>query len=230
MADILNSIRCKRSGIWRVSSMEKQPEQSDNQKPIQNWQNYYELIEGKSHTQYLEMAVNTYCKDKENALDVGAGSLRDTKFLLNEGFKVTAIDTSPLSSEFAKELHTSSLAMFSGEIREYSFPKENFSLVNAQGIFFHFSSDQLQILLKRVCWTLKSGGVLCADFIGENDTWNHPERKNIIVNKKILTTLLEGYEIKYIDEFERDESEETAKKKGKPAKHWHHINVVAVKR
>lgn len=216
--------------------MEKPPEQNSEQKEAWGWENYYDLIGEKGHTKNLETAVSL-CQQKDEALDLGAGGLRDTKFLLDRGFNVTALDSSPASAEAAEQLNNPSLTMIPKIIRDYKFPKNYFSLVNAQGIIFHLPQEKYKIILDNISNSLKPHGVLCIEFIGENDDWNTPERKKIILTKENLDLLKEVFEIKSLNEYEVDESEETRKMKAeykndnnyKP-KHWHHIDIIAVKK
>lgn len=215
--------------------MEKPPEENTKNEPW-DWKEYYELIEKKDHTKNLEKAIN-YCEQKDFALDLGAGNLRDTKFLLDQGFNVTAIDTSSVSASIAEQLNNPLLTMFPKAIREYDFPDNHFSLVNIQGTIFHFHKDRFKIVLNNIKKTLKQGGVFCVDFIGEKDDWNTSDRTNIILTKEKLDILQEDFEIKSLHDYEKDETQETADLKAKykndetyKPKHWHHIDIIAIKK
>jgi hypothetical protein len=50
-----------------------------------SWQQYYENTEAKPHSKYLEQGL-TFLKHKESALDLGAGGLMDSAFLVEFGF------------------------------------------------------------------------------------------------------------------------------------------------
>lgn len=215
--------------------MEKPPEENNKDKP-RDWREYYELIGKKGYTKNLEESIN-YCEEKDFALDIGAGNLRDTKFLLEKGFAVTAIDTSSESERLAKELNNSSLNMFTGRIGQFDFPENHFSLVNAQGILFHIYKDRFDIVFNKIKRSLKSGGVLCADFIGENDDWNLEGGIKYILTKENLDKLQNDFIIKTLHDYEVDESEETREMKARytdnpdyKPKHWHHIDILAIKK
>ena len=215
--------------------MEKPSEENTKNEPW-DWKEYYELIGEKGYTKNLEEAVN-YCEKKDFALDIGAGNLRDTKFLLSNGFEVTALDISPESERLAKDLNDPNLTMFAGRIGEFAFSEEHFSLVNAQGILFHIHKDRFDIVFDKIKKSLKAGGVLCADFIGEHDDWNYKDGIKYILTKEDLDKLKQDFEIKSLHDYEADESEETrlmkAVYKNKPdynAKHWHHIDIIAIKK
>lgn len=214
-----------------MNNMEKPPEEN---KPW-DWKEYYGLLEDKGHTKYLETAVTDYCKEKGEALDVGAGNLRDTKYLLEQGFVVTAVDPSPVSVELANELNNKSLIMLSEPIGKIDFEENRFSLVNAQGILFHLPEPRFSFVLEKIKKSLKTDGVLCADFIGENDDWSEGDK--VIMSRQKLEELFNDFDIKYLKEYEADESQETTEKKAKykndpnyKPKHWHHVDVIAVKK
>ncbi len=217
------------------NKMEKPPEENIK-KNSWDWKEYYELIGEKGYTKNLETAIS-YCKERDYALDMGAGNLRDTKFLLDQGFKVTAIDISKESERLAKELNNQSLKMFTGRIGQFDFPENYFLLINAQGILFHVHKDSFEIVLSNIKKSLKTGGVLCADFIGEKDDWNYEGGTKSILTKENLTLLEQDFEIKSFKEYERDETQEVADKKalykddkGYKPKHWHHIDIIAMKK
>jgi SAM-dependent methyltransferase len=210
--------------------MEKQPEEN-NKNEVFDWGKYYELVKDASHSGVLEKAIEQYAPQEGYALDMGAGNLRDTKYLLQKGYTVTAIDSSPLSIQMAQNLDNPNLEMFGDVVGNYSFPPEHFSIVNAQGLLFHFQKPRFLFLIQKIYETLKKGGVLSANFIGEKHSWNYEATSKTIVNKKELEEILEGFEIVFLKEFEEDESEETVKIKGKEKPtHWHAINVIAVKK
>lgn len=194
-----------------------------------NWKGYYDAIEDRP-SKALVRAIQNYCKEKDYALDIAAGNLRDTKYLLEEGFNVVAIDPSPVSIKLAGDLKNEDLTMFPDLVGAYEFPKNHFSVVNAQGILFHLPEPRFSFVINKISQTLKKGGVLCADFIGEKDTWNYPGTSKTIVTPEKLKEVFADFEIVFLRESEQDETEEFAKKKGasKP-KHWHHINIIAIK-
>ncbi len=197
---------------------------------LDGWDGYYDVIGGE-HSSALEKAVREYGKDKGYALDIGAGNLRDTKFLLHEGFKVTAVDPSPGSVAAAQKIDDPNFTMFQGFAGAYPFPENHFSIINAQQILFHFPKAKFDFIMEKIQSSLTSGGILCANFLGENDTWNSPEKNMTITPAKDLPEILKGFEIVYIKEHERDQTPEFAKGKGdvKP-RHEHQVVVIAIKK
>lgn len=131
--------------------MEENPQKKDNNEKIwYDWGGYYEMIGEKSHTKNLEVAVIKYCTEKNKALDVGAGNLRDTKFLLDQGFEVVAVDPSPSSVAIAEKIHHPKFSMLSKPAGAIDFESETFDVVNAQNILFHFTKPQLIFILENL--------------------------------------------------------------------------------
>ncbi len=206
------------------------------EKPFENkddfdWEPYYEQIAGDKHSRSLEIAVTKLCKEKGEALDIGAGNLRDTKFLLENGFEVTAVDPSPTSIEYASKLNNASLTMIQDKIGGYTFPENHFVLVNAQSILFHLPKERFDSVMENIRKSLRSGGVFCGDFLGTSDEWNKPESNKTFLTKEQIEDLLKGFDIKMLKETEKDANFAYSVVQGtNETKHWHYIKVIAIKK
>ena len=55
-----------------------------------NWMAYIQKTKGKSHTPLLEEAL-VHSTSMNRALDLGAGAMRDTAYLMGRGFKMIDI-------------------------------------------------------------------------------------------------------------------------------------------
>lgn len=197
---------------------------------LDGWDGYYGVI-GAEHSSALERAVREYCKERGFALDIGAGNLRDTKYLLKEGFVVTAIDPAPGSVSAAETIIDPNFTFFQGFAGAYEYPQDHFSIINAQHILFHFPKDRFDFNMEKIQSSLKQGGILCANFLGENDTWNREGTKMTITPVEDLKGILKDFEILYLKEHERDQTEEFVKAKGDvSARHEHQIVVIARKK
>lgn len=195
-----------------------------------DWKEYYDEIEDRP-SKALINAIENYSKAPGYALDIGAGSLRDTKYLLNNGFRVVAIDPSPVSTKMAEDLNNPSLTVFPGFAGAYEFPDNHFLLINAQGILFHFPKARFDFIMDKIKKSLQTGGIFVGNFIGEKDTWNYEGTTKTITTSNDLRNILKDYDIVFMKEFESDDTPALTKIKGldKP-KHWHQINVIAIKK
>lgn len=191
---------------------------------------YYEQVAGEKHSRSLENAIK-HCKEKGNALDMGAGNLRDTRFLLREGFAVTAVDPSLWSLEHAKAISSDLFIFINDRIGGYDFPENHFSLVNAQSILFHLSSERFKNTMVNVKKTLKVGGVFVGDFLGVTDSWNIPESTKTFVTEEDIRKIFDGFDIKMLKETEEDSHFAKSVIDGSyRTKHWHWIKVIAIKK
>jgi len=204
---------------------------SDNDHEPFNWKAYYDLHMAMPHTKSLATANVKYCNGPRGvALDIGAGNLRDTKYLLQEGFKVIAVDPSPDSAAMAKELHNPNLTMIEDIIGKYNFPKEYFQVVNAQGFLFHLRDERLVIIMNRIKSSLQKGGIFTTELLGKNDDWNTIDSTKTFLDRSELEELFDGFEIKYLDEYERDVTSAKSEINGtNELKHWHKFKIIAVK-
>ena len=55
---------------------------------------FYKRTKDKTPSFLLVQALN-HCVRRNDALDLGCGAGRDTRFLLQQGFRVTAVDRNP---------------------------------------------------------------------------------------------------------------------------------------
>jgi tellurite methyltransferase len=200
--------------------MESAPQNNDT------WKKFYEMYEDTKHQRSLEGAVRNYVsKQTGEALDIGAGNLRDTKYLLQEGFRVTAVDPEPASEERARELSNENLTFIKEKIGGVELPRERFDIVSAQGILFHFPKERLELVIKQISTSLVKDGILSANFLGPNDSWNTPTSNAAFLDKDQLALLLHDFEILQLNEKEED------KESGiDTLKHWHWMQVIARKK
>ena len=68
-----------------------------------DWSEYFEFTREKPPFLLLIEALK-YVTDKGKAIDIGGGALKDTRYLLDEGFDVTVIDNSPLLEQEASRI------------------------------------------------------------------------------------------------------------------------------
>lgn len=139
----------------------------------------------------LVMRAVTLVKKKESAFDIGAGSLRNTKFLLEKGFQVTAIDKDPLIVKYAKKINNDSLTTVVTTIEEFEL-KSTFDLVIAINTLPFLKPSVFDETFEKIKHTLNDEGLLCLTLFGKEDEWSN--------NKEM--TFLDGSDIaKYMNNF-----------------------------
>jgi tellurite methyltransferase len=186
-----------------------------------DWDDFYKATEDKPPHPLLVEAVD-YCVNKSKALDLGAGGLRDTRFLLGQDFEVVAIDNSPLMIAVAEKIRDQRLCAIQTSFDQYAFPKEEFDLVNAQWALPFNPRATFDSMFEKLKLSLKKDGVFTGQFFGKHDEWNTPESKMTFHEKGEIGDLLKNFEILKLQEEEKDGPTAVG-----TIKHWHVFHVIA---
>lgn len=187
-----------------------------------DWGEYYKNTKTKPVSKLLKIALQ-YIKEKGTGLDMGAGALGDSVYLLDEGFKVTAIDKSPHIETFASELKNEALTVQNVSFEDFEFGKDKYDLVSSIYSLPFVKKENFHTVFTKVRHSLKGGGIFCGQFFGIRDEWAENERMSFHTKEEIEEEL-KNLQIILIEEFEKDGT----KADGTP-KHWHVFNVIARK-
>jgi SAM-dependent methyltransferase len=154
------------------------------------------------------------------ALDLGAGAGRDTRYLLEHGFHVVAVDADPRAVALLSALPSSRLRVVQTSFQDFVF--ETYDLVSAQFALPFVPPTHFTRVFARLKTALVPGGVFAGQFFGMHDTWNTPDRAMTFHTRPHVTQMLGGLET--LDFREEDADGQTAD--GSP-KHWHVFHVLA---
>ena len=179
-----------------------------------NWPEYIKQTENKSPRPLLVEALE-YISDKNEALDLGAGALNDSKYLLLLGFKVTAVD-----GEELVKIDSDNFTFNKTKIEDYKFPENKFSLVNAQFVLPFIKREALEMVLSDIKKSLKPDGIFTGQFFGDKDDWNKLDSV-CVFNREEVKELLNDFEELLLREEERD-----GKIANGETKHWHIFHFV----
>ena len=185
------------------------------------WSEHFEQTKTYPASKLLEQAY-TLCPNRQHALDLGAGALRDTKFLLSTGFKkVTVIDIDPAVKKYADKIPANILKFQIKPFEKVELKRNQFDLINAQFSLPFTTPPHLPNLIDQIKSSLQPGGIFCANFFGLKDDWaKQPEMS--FTSKTKMKQLLKGLKILYLNE--RKFSGRTSN--GQP-KNWHLIEIIA---
>lgn len=189
------------------------------------WNAFAEHAKKRPTDETLQEAV-TLVREKETALDLGAGALNETKYLLTAGFgRVVALDAEPGIVERAKGLKESEhLEVVVSRFEDYAFPVNTFDLVNARYSLPFISPDSFEEVFLRVKESLKSGGILIGQVFGSNDHRNKREDMTFHSREEV-EQLLSDMEILQLNEKEYD-----GPTYNQGVQHWHVFDVLARKK
>lgn len=191
-------------------------------KTQKDWTAYYENTKRDPPSELLIKALN-FVVHKNEALDIGAGALKDTKLLLEQGFNITAIDQSPLMKIEADALHNHKLFAMTSSFEEFDFPKNKYEIVSAMFALPFLHAQNFDIVFEKIKQSLKKNGIFCGQFFGVSDDWSKNNSMTFHTAAQVKE-LCDELEIISFSEIEKDGF--TA---DRMLKHWHFFNVIARK-
>jgi len=164
-----------------------------------------ELTRFREPAQFLRESLPLLPKGR--ALDVAAGSGRNTLYLVEHGFSVHAIDRDQEALQAlqatACERRLLQVTVEVVDLEGPAFPDEAFSpaTYDVVLVFFYLFRPLFPAFLR----TLKPGGMLVYEtFLLENHLrYNHPQRAAFCLAAQELRTLASGLQVLYYDEGER---------------------------
>lgn len=191
-------------------------------KPQKDWSEYYDITKVKPPSKLLVKALD-YVANKGKAIDIGGGALKDTKYLLKEGFDVTVIDNSPLMEQEAIVLESDKIHAFTTSFEDFDFPEYEYDIVSAMFALPFTKPSCFSEVFGKIKNSLKKDGIFCGQFFGVHDAWS--QNKNMTFHTEAqIRELLSGFEILSLIEVEED----GVTANGTP-KHWHIFHVIAKK-
>lgn len=178
------------------------------------WFDYYKKVAGRKADPILQMAVKKLVKRKL-AYDLGCGAGDDTKYLLNQGFNVIAVDKEAAAIDFINETV--------GKNKKFQFVVNSFEkmtfnpsqLIHGRVSFPFCHPSSFKKFWEQLNHSLEKDGLLCGSLFGVNDDWSQNNEMTFIAHED-WDALLSGYDILYFDEEERDSPTAAGH-----MKHWH---------
>jgi trans-aconitate methyltransferase len=192
-----------------------------------DWQahlEYYEQTKNRPPSKLLVKAMS-FVADRQNALDLGSGALKDSKYLLDQGFKeVWAVDKEALPVELSEYIKDERFHFVQSTFESFEFPNGKFDLINASYSLPFISPSEFSKTWSHIISALKSGGVFAGQFFGVNDEWNDGKNGMTFHSEEEIQEVLKGLEVVELSEEEQDR-----KMADGDGKHWHVFNVIARK-
>lgn len=163
------------------------------------------------------------CRNKDTALDFGCGAGRDSRYLLECGYDVTAVDKEPSSRTFLKKLPSQNKLHI--EVTDFAdFQFDEYDLINSMFALPFMKPEDFEIVVPRLLKSIKQKGIFSGNFFGPNDEWNKPGSEMTFITRQQLDEYFDSFD--YVLCKEKDAMGELAS--GEP-KHWHMFVVVARK-
>jgi tellurite methyltransferase len=185
------------------------------------WEDFYAIT--KDHPAWpMLVKATSYVNHKGRALDLGSGAGRDTKYLLAQGFHVTAVDSSPHAIALLAQLPQQNLRLVQSSFQDFDF--ETYDLVNAQFALPFNPKDTFHEVFTHMKNAINPGGVFVGQFFGIHDEWNTPDNPMTFHTQEQVEALFTDMRI--LEFKEVDEDGQFAD--GTP-KHWHVFHIIAQK-
>ncbi len=189
------------------------------------WHEYYEQTKDGPPNRLLIEAL-ALCQIRQEALDLGAGSLIDSKYLLAQGFEhVTAVDSTQAPEHMSEGLPTDKFEYVIVPFDEFSFPENRYDLVSAQFSLPFNPPATFDAVFERIKHSLKHGGIFTGQLFGKEDGWNTPESHLTFHDKSKVEQLLSDMDISKLDEIIKDDTLASGH-----TKHKHLFNIIARKK
>jgi trans-aconitate methyltransferase len=165
-----------------------------------NWSEYYKGTVGNPPNPVLVKAVQ-YVQCKEKAIDLGAGALNETRYLLSFGFDVTTIDQSQIVEEETRKIDSVQIHPYTTSFEDFDFPKDAYDLA----VSIHslpFIEKDFDKVFERIVLSLKIGGIFCGQFFGVRDMRRNNTNRTFHTKEQVLE-LLHDFDILSFEEEER---------------------------
>jgi tellurite methyltransferase len=195
------------------------------------WENYYQNTLNISDPHRTLLLSQKYFQLENKmggvAADLGAGTGRDTLFLLRQGWNVLAIDAEQLAIDIilhrADPSFSNCLNVMTGQFSEMVLPNE-LDLINASYSLPFCNPQDFPKCWKMITDQLSIGGRFSGQFFGEKDEWaNNPD-----LTIHSYENMLKLFEDQFVIEYLQIEDGLIPSANGK-MKHWHVYHVVAKK-
>ena len=180
-----------------------------------DWNTYHTQTKNNPPRPILVEALS-YCSRQETALDLGAGALNESRYLAELSWHVIAIDSSPSTPKFEKNIDTQVMP-----IEDYSYPVSSFDLVASLYTLPFLAKDDISTIMQKIQNSLREGGIFVGQFFGEHDDWRACCATH---SREEITNLLKSMQIIKLEEEDRDRATASGK-----MKHWHVFHVIARK-
>ena len=185
------------------------------------WEDFYKITKDRPPWPLLVQAISLL-RRKEYALDLGCGAGRDTRFLLDQGFKVTAVDNDSHAIALLANFPQDRLRAVQASFEAFEF--ETYDLINAHFALPFTSEDRFHEVFARIKHALNADGIFVGQFFGVNDEWNTPGNQMTFLTREQAEAELKDLRIL---EF-REEDVDSHVADGTP-KHWHVFHIIAQK-
>jgi SAM-dependent methyltransferase len=191
-----------------------------------DWDGYFEARADRPPRPLLIEAMELFDRPGR-AVDLGAGGGIDTRFLLDRGWTVVAIDNSPDAVRRLAELVEIADGRLEVRVADLA---DDLGLAPVELVHAGFSlpfcpPDRFEALWRQVEAALPSGGVLVGQLLGDRDGWAAEYGDDLTFHTAAdVDRLLRGWDVRQLNVADHDGDSYAG------PKHWHVFHILAVRR
>jgi tellurite methyltransferase len=186
-----------------------------------SWPEFYKVTKDRPPWPIVEQAVEILAV-KGRALDLGCGAGRDTRWLLSQGWDVTAVDQEPAAIALLADVASEKLRAVQSSISDFDFTPESYDLISAQFSLPFLPRAAFFDAFERLKDAIKPGGLFVGQFFGVHDSWNNTERDMTFLTHKEVEQVLAGLTVLELKEDDHDGTTALG-----DTKHWHVYHIMA---
>jgi len=190
---------------------------------VSRWSDFFNVTKDHPHWPLVEKAVRLLGRTGQ-ALDLGCGAGRDTRYLLAQGWSVTAVDRESAAIALLAELPQTHLRVVRSSFEDFAYGHETYHLVSAQFALPFTPKTHFTAVFTRIKQAIKPGGMFTGQFFGIHDEWNTPDTDMTFLTREQVDTLLDDMQLKEITEENRMGTTAIG-----GSKRWHVFHVIAQK-
>lgn len=188
-----------------------------------SWSKYYEDTKALRPSKFLVDAFESFSPKPGIAIDLGCGAGRDTRYLLEKGFEVTAVDKDPEAEKYIKRLPCQDKVGFiCAGFEDFSF--DCYDLVNTHYALPFTGKGDFDNVMKKIINSINPGGLFVGQLFGINDGWNTSDSNMTFCERGDVDKLFSGFKHLDINEVNEDGFMASGS-----SKHWHVFNIIAQK-
>jgi cyclopropane fatty-acyl-phospholipid synthase-like methyltransferase len=160
------------------------------------WYNYYEQV-GYHPNSFVARSLHEFVTGRGVALDLGAGNMRDSRYLLSHGFeRVVAVD----SSMDAKAYHSEGVEFCISRIEDYEIEPDTFDYVVSCNTLFYLDKESVQRLFRKVWVGLRPHGIFAGNLLGSRDDCVRSISPLFDFEREEVEALCEGFTVRAMEE------------------------------
>lgn len=186
-----------------------------------DWDVYYKASGGRDVRPLLVQAVEAQ-HSAGDALELGAGAGNEVRYLLERGYRVTAVDADTGGVAILRALAHPNLRVVQSTYDAFTFEPHRYDLVSAQFALPFNPASTFDAMFARLRGSIRPGGLFSGNLFGERDEWNVPGSGKTFLSREDAIRLFDGFDVLLFEE--KEEQRELAHG---GMKHWHLFDIIA---